>query len=109
MWTSVVVETRANRRGRTSRPGEQKTRRWGAAVNSCLDQLQVLEVERAVEAAALATEPLVALAQRLRGHIDDRHAEVLGRRDLGRGRQRVALAGEVVLELVQRPREQRVD
>src|SRR5213594_1945083 len=67
-------------------------------------QLEVLEVERTVEPAALSAEPLPAAPQRLAGHVHDGQAQVLHRGDARRRGQRVALARQVVLELVERPR-----
>src|ERR1044072_5593546 len=52
--------------------------------------------------------PAAPAPQRLAGHVDDRQPEVFDRGDARRRRQRVTLAREVVLELVQGPREERV-
>src|SRR5262245_33058571 len=72
-------------------------------------QLEILEVQRPEQASALSAEPVLAATKGVARHVHDRRSEVLHRGDTRRRRQRVALAREVVLELVECPREQRID
>src|SRR5439155_20128845 len=51
-----------------------------------LQQLEMPEVDRAEQPAALPPEQLVAAPQRLRGNVHDRKVQGFDRRDLGRGR-----------------------
>src|ERR1044071_443303 len=89
-----------------SRPGTGTRPRARTPRGTRSGQLEILEIQRAVQPAALAAEPFPAAPQRLAGHVDDRQPEVFDRGDARRRRQRVTLAREVVLELVQGPREE---
>src|SRR5439155_16589757 len=112
--------------GRSSAPtltlteGAQQAPRPGAArptglgvssppAPSLLADVQVLEVERPEQPAALAAEELASAPQVVRRDVYDRQGQILDRRHLGGGGKREALARQIVLELVQGPGEQGID